>query len=146
MTGDPFFPSKLSGLLIERSVVIYVRGAPVASRLANLWPERHLGTVFIALPYSPPDPSSRGGEAIIQFAKEQIGVDLFSYWKFFASDEAARIISEHVIISICSDAGNVNADTAGLTRKSRFTASCSPLSLHFGGAMFRPRGHWKSGC
>jgi hypothetical protein len=113
-------PSKLSGLLTERAVVVYVRGTRVASRLANLWPERHLGSVFIALPYSPPDPSSRSGEARIQFAKEQIGIDLYSYWKFFASDEAPRIISEHVIMGVFS--ANADTDTAGPFRKSHFTA------------------------
>jgi hypothetical protein len=125
--------------MTERAVVMYVRGTTVASRLANLWPERHLGSVFIAVPYSPPDPSSRPGESMVQFAKEQIGIDLYSYWKFFASDEAPRIISEHVIISIFSDAANADTDTAGPTRKSRFTASYSPLSMHFGEATFRPK-------
>jgi hypothetical protein len=124
--------------MTERAVVVYVRGASVASRLANLWPERHLGCVFIAAPYSPPNPSKRG-EEMIQLVKELCGTDLFSYWKFFASDEAPRIISEHVIISIYPDAANADTDTAGLFRKSRFTASCSPLSMHFGKATFRPK-------
>jgi hypothetical protein len=76
---------------------------------------------------------------MIQSAKELSGIDLFSYWKFFASDEAPRIIAEHVIIIIYPDAVNADTDTVGPFRKSRFTASCSPLSMHFGEATFARR-------
>jgi soluble epoxide hydrolase / lipid-phosphate phosphatase len=74
---------------------VIFRGCRVGSRLANLWPQCHLASVFINASYMPPDPTP-GVETRIKLAKEKYGFDLNSYWKFFAAEESPRLLSEHV--------------------------------------------------
>lgn len=76
--------------------MVFNRGCRVGSRLANLYPERHLASVFISLTYTPPVLDDGNAQMRINFAKEKLGQDIFSYWKFFASEEAPHLISEHV--------------------------------------------------
>jgi hypothetical protein len=71
------------------------RGSVVASRLINLYPERHLASVFLSVSYTAPQPDL-SVEDIIEFAKKTYGHDLVSYWKFFASEDAPQLLAAHV--------------------------------------------------
>jgi soluble epoxide hydrolase/lipid-phosphate phosphatase len=67
----------------------------VASKLANLYPERHLASIFLAVSYAPPNPD-QSGEDIIKFVKTTLGQDLFSYLRFLSSEESPQVLSAHV--------------------------------------------------
>ena len=111
----------------------------MGSKLACLFPERHLASIFISLSYMPPDPQGNG-EKIIKYAKEHLGMDLYSYWAFFASEDAPRIISEHV-----GRPGKYIHKRSGLIsstfRKIRFTVSFSLPRLCFGKTTYHPKVH-----
>ena len=49
---------------------------------------------FLAIPYSPPAPFDLA--AINAMSKQVFGYDNFGYWNFFAKEEAAKIIEDHV--------------------------------------------------
>ncbi|KIJ57331.1 hypothetical protein M422DRAFT_23372 [Sphaerobolus stellatus SS14] len=68
-------------------------GCRVTSRLANLFPQRHLGTVFIAVGYTAPAPD---GLQTIATVKQEFGRDIFGYWKFFNEDDSPEIISQRI--------------------------------------------------
>ncbi|KIJ57335.1 hypothetical protein M422DRAFT_23375 [Sphaerobolus stellatus SS14] len=68
-------------------------GCRVASRLANLFPERHIGTVFISVGYLEP---AFDGLKTISAVKQAFGRDIFGYWKFFNEDASSDIISQHI--------------------------------------------------
>ena len=116
---------------------VFTRGVAVGSRLACLFPERHLASVFISLSYMPPDPQGNG-EKIIKYAKEHLGMDLYSYWAFFASEDAPRIMSEHV-----GPPGNLKCSglISSLFRKIRFTVFFSLPRLCFGKTTYHPKVH-----
>ncbi|KAF8586073.1 alpha/beta-hydrolase [Ramaria rubella] len=75
-------------------VVSHDWGCRVGSRLANNYPERHLGSIFMNMSYIPPNPDVPM-EQVISDVKMMLGHDILSYIKFMASDQAPEIIAEH---------------------------------------------------
>ncbi|KAF8573427.1 alpha/beta-hydrolase [Ramaria rubella] len=75
-------------------VVSHHWGCGVASKLANIYPERHLGSIFMNISYMPPTPDVSIEQTMIDVKMMQ-GRDILSYMKFMASDEAPKIIAEH---------------------------------------------------
>lgn len=70
------------------------RGCGLNARLANYYGEKFEAFGFFAVPYSPPLPFDLA--AINAMSKQVFGYDNFGYWNFFAKEEAAKIIEEHV--------------------------------------------------
>ena len=120
------------------------RGCKVGGMLANLWPERHLASIFISVGYWPPDPDL-SPELRIQMAKEQLGFDLFSYWKFFASEDSPRLLSEHVRIATHHESVRCSNLCSITSSQSPSTVSYSRPRTCFGEQIFLQKGNSKNG-
>ena len=55
------------------------RGSRLASRLANLYPDRFAAFAFLALPYSPPAPHF-DLHAVLENSKLTLGYETHGYW------------------------------------------------------------------
>lgn len=75
--------------------LIGFRGAGLCSRLANYRADRFAAFAFFALGYFPPAPDFDVA-AINAQSLVKNGYENFGYWNFFAKDEAAKVIEEHV--------------------------------------------------
>lgn len=71
------------------------RGVGLCSRLANYRADRFAAFAFFALGYFPPAPDF-DVSAINAHSLVKHGYENFGYWNFFAKDEAAKVIEEHV--------------------------------------------------
>ena len=72
------------------------RGSGLNSRLVSYYSDRFEGFGFFAVPYSPPLPFNLA--AINAMSKQVFGYENFGYWNFFAKEEAAKIIEDHVCL------------------------------------------------
>ncbi|KAF8647914.1 hypothetical protein AX16_006446 [Volvariella volvacea WC 439] len=70
-------------------------GCKIASRLANLHGERFEGFAFLAVPYCAPRPRS-DMHYTATATKKMCGYELCGHTLFFAEDDAARLLKEHV--------------------------------------------------
>ena len=65
------------------------------ARLANAYVDRLSAAAFLSVGYLPPRPDFDFDEYIKQLHQE-VGYDVFGYMKFFAEDDAAGLLTEHV--------------------------------------------------
>ncbi|PPQ71199.1 hypothetical protein CVT26_011012 [Gymnopilus dilepis] len=70
-------------------------GAVVLARLANAYVDRLSAAAFLSVGYLPPRPDFDFDEYIKQLHQE-VGYDVFGYMKFFAEDDAAGLLTEHL--------------------------------------------------
>ncbi|KAF8586076.1 alpha/beta-hydrolase, partial [Ramaria rubella] len=75
-------------------VVSHDWGCWVGSKLANLYPERHLGSIFLNISYVPPTPAVPA-EHPTSDEEKMLERDMFSLMQFMASDEVPKIIADH---------------------------------------------------
>ncbi|CAF4210097.1 unnamed protein product [Adineta steineri] len=68
-------------------------GVRPATRFVLYHPERTLGLILFNVGYEPP--AKRDVEKVLQFTKETFGYELFGYWEFINSDDAAKIFEEN---------------------------------------------------
>ncbi|KAK2868013.1 hypothetical protein FQN49_003241 [Arthroderma sp. PD_2] len=69
-------------------------GSGLLSRLVTYIPDRLLGVVFLSVGYLEPG-VPWDTEAIIKACREAFGYDVFGYWPWHASDEAAKDCDDH---------------------------------------------------
>jgi pimeloyl-ACP methyl ester carboxylesterase len=85
----------LDYLKIDKVFVIgHDWGTRPASRFALYYPERTLGLVLISIGYD--QPSMFDLDQALKNTKEACGFELFGYWQFFSSDDAAKIIENNL--------------------------------------------------
>ncbi|KAH8120118.1 alpha/beta-hydrolase [Phellopilus nigrolimitatus] len=70
-------------------------GSGLNSRLANYYPERFAAFAFFALGYFPPY-AGFDLEVINAASIKKNGYTKFGYWKFFAREDAAKIVEDHM--------------------------------------------------
>ena len=92
------------------------RGSTLNSRVANYYQDRFLGFGYLAVGYAPPTPDL-DLENFLAFMKQLVGYETAGYWKcviasqyncpnlymtdrFFARDDAAQVLADHVRISV----------------------------------------------
>ncbi|CAF0855863.1 unnamed protein product [Adineta steineri] len=68
-------------------------GVRPATRFVLYHPERTLGLILFNVGYEPP--AKRDVEKVLQFTRETFGYELFGYWEFINSDDAAKIFEEN---------------------------------------------------
>jgi pimeloyl-ACP methyl ester carboxylesterase len=68
-------------------------GARPATRFVLYHPERTLGLILFNVGYR--RPAKLDFEQLLQMTKKAFGYELFGYWEFFNSDDAAKIIEEN---------------------------------------------------
>lgn len=86
--------SLLDHLNLDKVVVIgHDWGVKPATRFVLYHPERTLGLILLNVGYKPP--AKLDYEQLLQKTKEIFGYELFGYWEFFISDDAAKIIEEN---------------------------------------------------
>lgn len=75
-------------------------GCLAVSNLANWYPDRFAGFVFLGAPYTPLDPTKMDVSlpALNERAQYQYGYEVFGHWAFLSSDEErpAEIIEKHL--------------------------------------------------
>ncbi|TFK30964.1 Alpha/Beta hydrolase protein, partial [Crucibulum laeve] len=76
-------------------VVSHDWGVIAASRLVNIYPQRVSAMAFLSLGYFPPNPNWSWEKAISEYHKE-VGYDVFGYWEFFSSNDAAKLIETNL--------------------------------------------------
>ncbi|KAL5535342.1 hypothetical protein ACEPAF_3436 [Sanghuangporus sanghuang] len=69
-------------------------GAVLLSRLAYYHPEYFAGFAFLGV-FMPPNPDFEFKKAL-ESTEKIYGYTLFGYWEFFSSDDAPKIIEEHI--------------------------------------------------
>ncbi|KAK0208136.1 Alpha/Beta hydrolase protein [Desarmillaria ectypa] len=70
-------------------------GSKLVGRLANYFPDRFIGFGFLAVGYWLPR-TENNHEKLLALSKKTFGYELFGYWAFFSSEEAAKIIEENM--------------------------------------------------
>jgi pimeloyl-ACP methyl ester carboxylesterase len=75
-------------------------GVIVGTRLVNYHADRILATVFVSLGCFQPDPNWSWEKCIENFHKT-VGYDVYGYWEFFNSDDAADIIEKNLDSFYC---------------------------------------------
>ncbi|KAG7096103.1 hypothetical protein E1B28_006779 [Marasmius oreades] len=70
-------------------------GSPIASRIAQLHPDRVLACAFLSTPYLPPNPNFDYTKEL-QREKEKYGQELLGFMDFYANDAAViKIVANH---------------------------------------------------
>ena len=69
-------------------------GTDPASRLLLYHPERTLGLVLISIEYGPP--AKLDLDQLLAYTKAVCGFEIFGYWEFFNSEDAAKIIENNL--------------------------------------------------
>ncbi|EJD04163.1 alpha/beta-hydrolase [Fomitiporia mediterranea MF3/22] len=70
-------------------------GSPLVSRLAYHHQERFVAFGTLASAYMPPDPNS-DYKKLAASTEEVFGCNLIGYWEYFASDDAPKLVEEHI--------------------------------------------------
>ncbi|OLN85595.1 Bifunctional epoxide hydrolase 2-like protein 2 [Colletotrichum chlorophyti] len=71
-------------------------GSFIAQRLYNFYPSRVSGLVVINVSYVSPDLPPFELENLLELSRQMFGYGNYEYWKFFATDEGARIMSDNL--------------------------------------------------
>ncbi|TFY71315.1 hypothetical protein EVG20_g1709 [Dentipellis fragilis] len=81
---------------VQQAVIIgHDWGSRVASRIANLHPQRVRALAFLAVGYVPPNPDFDPAK-LAAFVKATYGREFFGYWGFFAQPGADKVIEQNV--------------------------------------------------
>ena len=75
-----------------------MRGTVPLARILNTHVDRVLGAAFLSVGYLPPRPDF-DFDAYVAQLHQTVGYDVFGHMKFFAEDDAATTLSDHVCIS-----------------------------------------------
>ncbi|CAA7259938.1 unnamed protein product [Cyclocybe aegerita] len=70
-------------------------GSKIASRFANIYPERFLAFAFLAVPYSAPRPNTQI-EFTSRITKKMAGYELIGHSLFYSEDDAAKLIESRL--------------------------------------------------
>jgi pimeloyl-ACP methyl ester carboxylesterase len=86
--------SLLDHLNLNKVIVLgHDWGCRPATRFVLYHPERTLGLILFNVGYRPP--SKLDYEQMLQVTKNIFGYEVFGYWEFFNSDDAAKLIEEN---------------------------------------------------
>ncbi|KAA1470810.1 alpha/beta-hydrolase [Dentipellis sp. KUC8613] len=81
---------------VQQAVVVgHDWGSRVASRIANLHPQRVRALAFLAVGYVPPNPTFDPVK-LAAFVKAAYGREFFGYWGFFAQPGADKVIEKNI--------------------------------------------------
>ncbi|KAJ4483865.1 Alpha/Beta hydrolase protein [Lentinula aciculospora] len=70
-------------------------GSGILSRLLDAYIDRFYGAAFLAVGYIPPQPNFDYKKHLAML-KALVGHDVFGYWEFFASDDAAALSEKNI--------------------------------------------------
>jgi len=73
----------------------------------NFFSERILGVAFLAVGYIPPAPDYNY-ERSLEVMNQRVGYDVFGYWEYFSSKDAAKKLEENVSPIVHSNQFSLN--------------------------------------
>ncbi|KAJ3557328.1 hypothetical protein NM688_g1530 [Phlebia brevispora] len=81
---------------VDKVIVIgHDWGTKAASRLASYFPDRFIAYAFLAVPYVPLYLPIKFEDFLAAW-KQRNGYDTYGYWPFFSSEQADRVLKDHI--------------------------------------------------